>query len=468
MKVKPLLMAAFAFAIVGSAQAMSTTAFLDVDANTKFGSAITYIQDNGLVQGYSDGTYRPESTINRYDFTKIIVGARFDAETIANCDVSAYSFPDVPTDQWFSPYVCTAKLNGIVNGYGDGTFGGQNNVSLPEALKIVLETFEIDTPTEAGDTWYAPYVRAAAAGGVTTEINSDINYTITRGDMAELVMKTEGISEISISKDTEEETTDEEETPAETRNIVEIASETEDLSTLVAAVTAAELAGTLTATGPYTVFAPVNSAFAALPVGALDALLLPENKADLSAVLLNHVVAGSVMSADLTDGQELTTAGGTKLIVSIDEDGTVMIGDAKVVTADIAASNGVIHVIDTVLMPADEMTGEDEMMEKAPFSYTEYTAEAFAAAKTEGKVTALFFYDPNSADSVTIEEAINASMMDFPEDTVIFKVDYETNAQLREDNEVTAQNTVIYFDAEGNETSRATNPSNEEIINALK
>lgn len=343
---KYFLAVVIAAAFVGSAQAQSKTAFVDVNDQTKFGAAIEYIQEKGLVQGYADGSYRPTSTINRYDFTKIIVEARFDAETIAGCEVSQFSFPDVPQDQWFSPYVCTAKKNDIVNGYGDGTFGGQNHISLPEALKIVFETFEINTPIESGDTWYQPYMRAAATAEITNEIGNDLHYSITRGDMAELIVKTEAISEIKIGMSDKKD--------SETRDIVELAAATDDLSTLVAAVTAADLGATLGGEGPFTVFAPVNSAFAALPAGTLDDLLKPENKDDLTGILTFHVAAGAVMAADLSDGQEITTVNGAKVKVSIEEDGTVMIGDAKVITADIPAANGVVHLIDMVLIPATE------------------------------------------------------------------------------------------------------------------
>ncbi len=134
-------------------------------------------------------------------------------------------------------------------------------------------------------------------------------------------------------------------------SIVDLAVATEDLSTLVTAVQAADLVETLSdPDADFTVFAPTNEAFAALPEGTLESLLLPENVEDLSAILTYHVVAGSAMSSDLSDGQELTTVNGEKLTVSITDEG-VMIGDAMVVTADIEASNGVVHIIDTVLLP---------------------------------------------------------------------------------------------------------------------
>lgn len=137
------------------------------------------------------------------------------------------------------------------------------------------------------------------------------------------------------------------------KNIVENALGSADHTTLVAAVKAAGLVETLSGTGPFTVFAPTNDAFAALPAGTVDGLLKPEAKVDLTSVLTYHVVAGAVKAADLTDGQEITTVQGGKLKVSI-KDGTVMINGAKVTTADVISSNGVTHVIDAVLLPASK------------------------------------------------------------------------------------------------------------------
>ncbi|SFH76800.1 fasciclin domain-containing protein [Halpernia frigidisoli] len=130
-------------------------------------------------------------------------------------------------------------------------------------------------------------------------------------------------------------------------DIVTIAST--ESKTLAAAVTAAGLVETLQSDGPFTVFAPNDAAFADIQ-SSVDTLLKPENKADLANVLTYHVVSGKANAADLTDGQELTTVQGGKLQVSI-KDGVVKIGNATVTAADIEASNGVIHVIDTVLLP---------------------------------------------------------------------------------------------------------------------
>jgi len=134
-----------------------------------------------------------------------------------------------------------------------------------------------------------------------------------------------------------------------TEDIVAIAAT--DCKTLAAAVKAVGLVETLQGKGPFTVFAPADAAFAAIQA-EVDKLLKPENKEKLSKILTYHVVSGKMEAADLEDGQELTTVEGSKLKVMI-KDGTVRVGNAKVTSADISVSNGVIHVIDKVLLPED-------------------------------------------------------------------------------------------------------------------
>jgi uncharacterized surface protein with fasciclin (FAS1) repeats len=148
----------------------------------------------------------------------------------------------------------------------------------------------------------------------------------------------------------------------EDKNIVENALNSKDHTTLVAAVKAAGLVDTLMGKGPFTVFAPINDAFAALPAGTVETLLKPENKDQLTKILTCHVVAANAMAADVAkmamdDGgtHEVTTVGGCKLWLSV-KDNVVMIKDesggmAKVTIGDVKQSNGVIHVIDKVLLP---------------------------------------------------------------------------------------------------------------------
>ena len=139
------------------------------------------------------------------------------------------------------------------------------------------------------------------------------------------------------------------EAPAEeTGTIVDVAAANPDFETLVAAVTAADRVDTLSGDGPFTVFAPTDEAFEALPDGLLDALLLPENKDVLTAILTYHVLPAEVMAADVTAGEVATVEGSE---IDITTDNGVMVNDATVITTDVEASNGVIHVTDAVLVP---------------------------------------------------------------------------------------------------------------------
>lgn len=132
------------------------------------------------------------------------------------------------------------------------------------------------------------------------------------------------------------------------KTIVEIASENKDFTTLVAAVKAAGLAETLSGKGPFTVFAPTNAAFAKLPAGTVESVL--KDKEKLTSILTYHVVAGKVLASDVVTLTSAKTVQGKDISIKV-TDGKVMVNNANVVTTDIQASNGVIHVIDTVLMP---------------------------------------------------------------------------------------------------------------------
>ncbi len=196
-------------------------------------------------------------------------------------------------------------------------------------------------------------------------------------------------------------------------DIVDVAVAAGNFTTLVAAVQAAGLVDTLKGEGPFTVFAPTDEAFAALPEGAIDALLA-DPTGDLTQILLYHVLPGKVMAADVSDGLEATTAQGATVTFST-ADGTVKINDAAIVATDIAASNGVIHVIDAVILPPAEESAElsdivdtavaagnfttlvaavqaaglvDTLKGEGPFTVFAPTDEAFAALP-EGAIDAL-------------------------------------------------------------------------------
>jgi uncharacterized surface protein with fasciclin (FAS1) repeats len=134
-------------------------------------------------------------------------------------------------------------------------------------------------------------------------------------------------------------------------NIVETAVSNGSFKTLVAAVRAADLLTTLTSEGPFTVFAPLDEAFAELPEGTVETLVKPENGQQLTSILTYHVLLGKIMSTDLSDGMKAATVNGAEVTVHLKE-GKVFINDAQVVLADVETDNGVIHAVNKVIMPA--------------------------------------------------------------------------------------------------------------------
>jgi len=138
-------------------------------------------------------------------------------------------------------------------------------------------------------------------------------------------------------------------TKAPELTVVGIAASNDSFTTLVAAVKAAGLAATLSGDGPFTIFAPTNEAFAKLPAGTVETLLKPENKEKLQQILTLHVVPAKVMAADVKPG-DVTTVNGDSIHVAV-EDGKVTVSGAEVIKTDIEGTNGVIHVIDTVILP---------------------------------------------------------------------------------------------------------------------
>jgi transforming growth factor-beta-induced protein len=200
--------------------------------------------------------------------------------------------------------------------------------------------------------------------------------------------------------------------------IVDIAAGNPDFSTLVAAVLAADLAEALSGEGPFTVFAPTNEAFAKLPAGTLESLLLPENKQALTDILLYHVVSGSVLAADVVNLTEAETLLGKNVNIKVDM-GNVMINEANVIATDFIADNGVIHVIDSVILPPADLAdivdtavadgrfttlaaalGAAELVEtlkgEGPFTVFAPTDDAFAALP-EGTVESLLLPENKQA-----------------------------------------------------------------------
>jgi len=197
------------------------------------------------------------------------------------------------------------------------------------------------------------------------------------------------------------------------KSIVEIAVEDGRFSTLVAALQAADLVGTLEGEGPFTVFAPTDDAFAMLPEGTVDALL--EDTEALSEVLLYHVVPGNVMASDVVSLSSAETASGEEISINVDGS-TVMINEARVVVADIEASNGVIHVVDSVLLPpAESQSIVSIAVEDGRFSTLVAALQAADLVGTlEGEGPFTVFAPTDDAFAMLPEGTVDALLNDIP------------------------------------------------------
>jgi len=171
--------------------------FSDVPSSHPNEGAIEFVQSEGIVQGYSDETFRPDVSINRAEFTKIIIEASVKKEEIENCLVSNPDlFSDTPKDQWYAKYVCVAKEQGIIGGYPEGTFKPEQSISFVEAAKILAESIDMFlgifadfNESNPDPIWYREYVaRIADYKAIPTNITRP-EQTMTRGDIAEMLYR---------------------------------------------------------------------------------------------------------------------------------------------------------------------------------------------------------------------------------------------------------------------------------------
>lgn len=192
------------FAVFGIANAAGLS---DVSSHRNR-TAIEYLNQNGIVEGYADGTYRPDESINRAEFTKIIIEATYDEETIENClpqqmqpNWTYTFFPDVDRNAWYAKYVCVAKMNGIVSGYEDNLFRPNNGINKAESIKILVNAKGYNVPEAVTgntysdvmpDAWYAPYVKAAFEANLIEDTGSAALHpgqAMTRAGMSEMTYR---------------------------------------------------------------------------------------------------------------------------------------------------------------------------------------------------------------------------------------------------------------------------------------
>ena len=184
-----LLMGVIGSMTIASAESVS---FADVDLSHDYYDAISYLQEEGTVEGYDDETYRPDNIINRAEFTKITLIERGETPEGGNC------FPDV-TDQWFAPYVCKAKDLGLVQGYPDGTFKPERPINFVESGKVVTEGLELAKDDLLNEAWYEKYVKALEEEAAIPQTVGTFDHYINRGEMAEIIWRVQTDQDLGTS-----------------------------------------------------------------------------------------------------------------------------------------------------------------------------------------------------------------------------------------------------------------------------
>lgn len=174
--------------VADSSGELTSDYFSDINESVQYFDAITYVKQEGIVEGYSDGTYKPDDYINRAEFTKILIGAKFPDEV---SDYEGYAcLTDVVADGWYAKYVCFAQYYEIIGGYPDGTFKPSEYINVAEALKVTLETY-FDDILDVDGEWYQKYWDYADSNNYLVEDWDDPSNNLTRGEMAELIYKIE-------------------------------------------------------------------------------------------------------------------------------------------------------------------------------------------------------------------------------------------------------------------------------------
>ncbi len=170
---------------------VGTTGFTDVGKGYQYETAIEFVKTKGIVNGYADGTFKPEQTINRAEFTKILIEAIIDQAKINNClNENSFRFTDVGSSDWFAPYVCMAKVYAIINGYSDGSFGPGNTINYAEAAKIISNSFDLPIAgVNEGQEWFVAFTIPLENIEAVPASISGPSHKITRAEMAEIIYR---------------------------------------------------------------------------------------------------------------------------------------------------------------------------------------------------------------------------------------------------------------------------------------
>ncbi|ALF53093.1 beta-Ig-H3/fasciclin [Nostoc piscinale CENA21] len=344
--------------------------FSDVSTDYWATPFIQALAARNVISGFPDGSFRPNQAVTRAEFATMIQKA-FNQNPVRQ--ISAGGFTDVPTGYWAAPAIQEAYETGFMTGYPGNEFRPNLQIPKVQAIAALSSGLNLNTSGNASDVLNTYYTDASAIPdyavnnvAAATQANIVVNYPdvkqlnpqvpLTRAEAASLLYQAlvrQGQAQPLASNVTAANYIVAGNTGnTQTGNdIVSIAASNNSFTTLTTLLRTAGLADTLQQPGPYTVFAPTDQAFAALPAGTIEQLQRPENRELLVKILRYHVVPGSLTSTQLTPG-ELRTAEDQSVNIKVDSaNNQIAVNDARVIQPNVQASNGVIHVINEVLIP---------------------------------------------------------------------------------------------------------------------
>jgi uncharacterized surface protein with fasciclin (FAS1) repeats len=337
---------------------------------------IQALAQKNIITGFPNGTFRPEQPVERAEFAAMIANA-FEQNQIR--PLGDTGFRDVSADYWAVSAIREAFQTGFMQGYGGGLFLPEQPIPRAQALTAIAQGLRLsakETPANTLRTYYedAGWIPAYAINPIAaaTEANIVVNYpnvrtlsplkTLTRAEAAALLYQAlvqqerveplaNNVSATNYIAGRNNRVSQNTSTTSTTEVGDIYALSTLNFTTLSSALKAAGLANVLKSEGPYTVFAPTDKAFAALPKETLNKLLQPKNKEILARILRYHVVSGEITANKLSNG-ELKTLADRAINVKVNRTSNqIAVNDASVVQPNIQASNGIIHAVDEVLLP---------------------------------------------------------------------------------------------------------------------
>ncbi|MDF5725309.1 MAG: S-layer homology domain-containing protein [Rhizonema sp. PD37] len=360
-----------------TAPATSTTNFSDVSQDYWALPFIQALAQRNVIVGFPDGTYKPDQPVTRAQFAAMIQKAFSNQNSVRQ--LPANGFKDVPSNYWGAAAIQKAYETGFMAGYPGNLFLPNQQIPKVQALVALTSGLSLNASGVTPDTLSTYYTDASGIPNyalnnvaAATQTNIVVNYpdvktlnpqtAITRAEAAALLFQAlvkQGqlqplASNVAANQYVVGRSSGTQTGSTTGNDIVALTASSNSFTTLTSLLKAAGLTDALQQQGPFTVFAPTDQAFAALPKGTVDRLQLPENKDYLVKILSYHVLSGAVPSTQLANGDQKTLEGSSiKVKVPSKENQPIKINNAKVIQANVQASNGLIYAVDKVLLPPD-------------------------------------------------------------------------------------------------------------------